>query len=79
VRNIRVRPASDRAIFVFFDGPAWTRKTSEVNLLLNTSACEGSGGLVKIHHFRVKIAKAVQTAVKGNSWARKSANYRASA
>jgi hypothetical protein len=79
VRNNRARPAPDRAIFVFFDGTAWTRKTSEVSLLLNTSACEGSAGLVKIHHFRVKVAKAVQTAAKGNSWARKSANYRASA
>jgi hypothetical protein len=69
----------DGEVFVFFDGPAWTRKTSEVNLLLKTSACEGSGGLVKIHHFRVKVAKAVQAAAKGISWARKSANYRASA
>jgi hypothetical protein len=47
--------------------------------LLNASACEGLGGLAKIHHFRVKVAKAVLTAAKGNSWARKSANYRASA
>jgi hypothetical protein len=47
--------------------------------LLIANACEGLGGLVKIHHFRVKIAKAELTAAKGNSWARKSANYRASA
>jgi hypothetical protein len=47
--------------------------------LLIANACEGLGGLVKIHHFRVKIAKAELTVAKGNSWARKSANYRASA
>ncbi len=73
------RRLSSGALFIFLLDLVAARKTSRVNPLLIAGAFERLGGLVKIHHFRVKMKKAELTSAKGNPWARQSANYRASA